>query len=110
MIKGIPVVLYERVPDGLDDFNAPVYKERPVTISDVLVSPSTADDIVNSTTLYGKKAVYTLAIPKGDLHNWEDSIVEFFGQRFRTFGPMVMGIEENIPLRWNGKIQAEAYG
>lgn len=110
MIKGIPVTLYERSQTGVDSFGAPIYAETPVTVQNVLVSPSTTDDIVNSTSLYGKKAVYQLAIPKGDQHIWEDSTVEFFGRKWRTFGFMTKGIEENIPLDWNGKIQVEAYG
>lgn len=109
MIKGIPVVLYERKLTGYDDFNAPIYKETATTVQNVLVSPSSSEDVIESTSLYGKKAVYTLAIPKGDQHVWEDSVVEFFGRKWKTFGFMVQGIEANIPLDWNGKIQVEAY-
>lgn len=108
-IRGVPVILYERKHTGYDDFNAPAYKEVPVTVQNVLISPSSTDDIVNSVSLYGKKAVYQLAIPKGDAHCWEDSVVEFFGRKWKTFGFMTMGIEENIPLDWNGKIQVEVY-
>lgn len=41
--------------------------------------------------LYGKHAVYELCIPKGDSHDREDKTVEFFGQKWRTFG---------FPLKW----------
>lgn len=110
MIQGVDVILYEKRRVGTDDFGVPVYTETPVRIENVLVCPASSDDIQLSTQIYGKRAAYTLAVPKGDLHKWEDSKVEFFGRIWRTFGWMTKGIEENIPLAWNGKIQVELYG
>ena len=109
-IHGIPVILYEKTETGKDAFGAPVYEEKPVIVENVLVYPATADDITTSTDLYGKKAVYTLGIPKGDGHKWEDSTIEFFAHKFRSFGPAQQGIEDLIPLEWNKKIMVEAYG
>ena len=51
--------------------------------------------------------LYTIAVPKGDNHEWTDKIVEFFGRKFRTVGFAEQGIEENIPLLWHKKIRAE---
>lgn len=110
MIKGISVILYIKQQTGVDAFNRPVYKELPEIVENVLVAPSSSDEIVNSQELHGKKAVYTLAIPKGDVHNWEDSVVEFFGKKWKTFGFPTEGIEENIPLSWNKKVMVEVYG
>lgn len=110
MIKGITVRLCIREQTGVDAFNAPVFTENWEDVENVLVAPSTSDDITTSQDLYGKKAVYTMAIPKGDDHNWEDTLVEFFDQRFRTFGFAYQGIEDNIPLDWNKKIMVERYG
>lgn len=110
MIKGISVTLIERIEVGKDAFNTPIYEERKSVIENVLVSPTSQDDIINQMNLTGKKAVYTLAIPKGDNHIWEDSYVEFFGERFHVFTPMVKGIDEMIPLSWNGKVMVEKYG
>lgn len=110
MIKGISVTLIERIEVGKDEFNSPIYKESRSVIENVLVSPTSQDEIINQMNLTGKKAVYTLAIPKGDNHVWEDSYVEFFKERFHVFTPMVKGIEEMIPLSWNGKVMVERYG
>lgn len=110
MIKGITVILYEKTQIGTDAFNRPIYDEKEVEVENVLVAPSTSDDIVTSQDLYGKKAVYTLAIPKGDMHNWLDAKVKFFGQEWKTFGFPLQGIEENIPLDWNKKVMVERYG
>ena len=70
MIKGIPVVLYERTEIGRDEFDHPVYEEHPVTVENVLVAPASTTEILDAVHLYGKKAVYNIAIPKGDEHEY----------------------------------------
>ena len=109
MIKGITVTLVVKEKVGEDDFRAPIYATTEVEVENVLVVPASSDDIVTSQDLYGKKAVYTLAIPKGDTHNWEDATVRFFGQKWKAFGIPLEGIEENIPLSWNKKVMVERY-
>ena len=110
MIKGITVIVKKKVRIGTDRFNHAIYDFENESVENVLVAPSSSDDVVSAQDLYGKKAVYTLAIPKGDAHNWEDTIVEFFGKQWKTFGFPLEGIEENIPLDWNKKVMVERYG
>ena len=109
MIRGIPVTLYERTQTGIDAANRPIYEETPVMVDNVLVGAPTSDDVVNEFNLSGKRIAYTLGIPKGDTHDWTDRTVEFWGSKFRTVGIPTQGIEENIPLDWNMKVQVEAY-
>lgn len=109
-ITGTTVILYEKVQTGVDGFNHPIYTETPITVDNVLIGEPSSDDIADSVNLYGKKIVYMLGIPKGDSHNWEDSAVEFFGERYKTFGYTIQGIESNIPLSWHKKIRVERYG
>jgi hypothetical protein len=109
-IKGISVILKVKTQTGTDGFNAPVHSYTDEIVENVLVAPSSSEDIVTAENLYGKKAVYTLAIPKGDQHDWLDAEVEFFGAKWRTFGFPVEGIEENIPLQWHKKVMVERYG
>lgn len=108
-IKGITVRLYEKTQTGVDGFNRPIYKETPVDVDNVLVAPTSSTDIINTTDLTGKTAVYTLAIPKGDSHNWMDAKVEFFGEMWQTFGFPIMGIDALVPLEWNMKVMVERY-
>lgn len=108
-IRGIKVKLITREQIDTDPFGAPVYKTASVDVDNVLISPATGTEVVEKQSLYGKKAVYNLGIPKGDKHEWEDAEVEFFGKRWRVFGPVLEGIEENIPLRWNKKVTVERY-
>ena len=109
-IKGITVTLINKRETGKDPFGSPIYEDVEALVDNVLVSPTSSDDIVNQLNLTGKKAVYTLAIPKGDAHKWEDQEVRFFGKRWRVFGFVTQGIEELIPLDWNKKVMVERYG
>jgi hypothetical protein len=108
-IKGTTITLIDRIEVGRDPFGAPIYEDIEIEVSNVLVSPTLSDDIVNQHTLTGRKAVYTLAIPKGDTHDWEDREVRFFGKRWRVFGMPLEGIEQLIPLGWNKKVEVERY-
>lgn len=105
MLKGIDITLYTKKQTGEDGFHDPIYKETPVTVHNVLVGEPSADEITTELQLTGRRLAYTLAIPKGDTHNWDDAKVEFFGQIFRTCGGVVQGIESMIPLCWNKKVQ-----
>lgn len=95
---------------GVDGFNNPVYTETPVEVENVLVTPVNTTEIVDNIQLNGKRQEYELCIPKGDNHIWEDRIVEFFGQKWRTFGIPLEYIEENLPLSWNKKVKVKRYG
>ena len=108
-MRGITVTLWQKMQTGEDPFGDPVYEDMPVRVENVLVAPASGDDIVEQLQLYGKHAVYTLGIPKGDTHDWRDAKVSFFGQDFRTFGPPMQGIDDLIPLQWNTKVMVERY-
>lgn len=108
-IRGITVILYEKTQTGENPLGEPIYEENPVEVENVLVSPASGSDLPEATNLDGRKAVYTLAIPKGDNHKWENSRVTFFGSDWKTFGFTYGGIDELIPLDWNKKIQVERY-
>ena len=109
-IKGITVTLINKAETGKDPFGKPIYGDVEVLVDNVLVSPTSSDDVVNQLNLTGKKAVYTLAIPKGDTHIWEDQEVRFFNDRWRVFGIPLQGIDHLIPLDWNKKVMVEQYG
>lgn len=108
-IKGITIILYEKVQTGEDGFHHPVYEEKPVEVEDVLVSPTSTTDITGNTNLSGKKTVYTMAIPKGDTHEWEGRTVEFWGKKWKVVGIPLEGIDELLPLKWNKKVTVERY-
>lgn len=108
-IKGVPVVLIDRRVTGRDSFGHPKTEDVEITVENVLIAPASTEDITNQINLTGKKAVYTLAIPKGDTNHWENREVHFFGQRWRTIGLPLEGLDHLIPLEWNRKVQVERY-
>lgn len=112
MIKGITIYLKETSDGGTDPFGMPVEGEPTlIPIDDVLVGEPSTDDVTSALSLYGKKVSYTIAIPKGDTHDWVNKEVvlpEPFGGTYRTVGIPTAGIETNIPLRWNKKVRLES--
>lgn len=110
IMRGITITLLVRTQTGTDKLNRPVYQTETVTVDDVLVGEPTADDISNAQVMFGKRAAYCMAIPKGDTHIWEDTEVILpapFAGHYKTIGYPTAGIEANIPLRWNKKVLIE---
>lgn len=113
-LHGIPVILTIRTQTGVNAFHEPIYEETTEVVENVLVSPSEsgasgAGEVADELNLTGKQLYYTLAIPKGDTHDWTDTYVEFFGKKFRTVGAPTEGIEDLIPLEWNKKVRVTRY-
>ncbi len=111
-IKGVRVLLTQKTQAGVDELKAPVYTETQVAVENVLVGQPTSEDAATAWNLYGKRIAYTLAIPKGDAHNWTDTTVTLpapFQGVYKTVGFPTAWIEENIPLDWNMKVQVERY-
>lgn len=109
-IQGIPVTLYERTLAGTDGFGRAVYTETAVTVEDVLVAPAADTEIPTVTDPEGRKAVYQIAIPKGDVHQWEGRKVRFFDTDWQVIGLGKRGIDDLLPLRWNEIWLVARYG
>ncbi|HAB93969.1 MAG TPA: hypothetical protein DCF49_04250 [Lachnospiraceae bacterium] len=109
MIKGTTVTLYEKTQAGTDPFGHAIYVRVPATVENVLVAQPSGQERVDEKNLTGRSIDYVLGIPKGDTHNWEDQIVEFFGHKFQTFGIPEEGIEDNVPGPWHKKVKCERY-
>lgn len=110
MIKGMTVQLAVKTQTGTDTLNAPVYSTELVDVENVLVGQPTTEQITDSVNLYGKKLVYMLGIPRGDTHDWTDTEVYIRGEKFRTFGLPIRGVDDNIPGPWNQNVRVERYG
>lgn len=107
-IHGITVTLHELTLDSYNAFNEAVYVPTLTSVDNVIVAPASEQEILDTINLTGRKAVYTLGIPKGDTHVWTNTIVEFFGRKWRTIGEPIEGIEDMIPLAWNKKVRCES--
>lgn len=106
--SGISITLYNKVLAGTDGFDRPIYREEAETVENVLVGEPSSQEIIDTLNLTGKRAAYTLGIPKGDTHVWTDRKVEFNGEIYRVIGKPTQGIEALIPLDWNKKCMVES--
>lgn len=109
-LVGQTIRLFDKIQTGTDAFKAPIYEETAIDVENVLICPVSAEDIAESLQLYGKRAVYELHIPKTDANQWENRIVEFYGQRWQTFGIPLQWMEALTPGPWNRKVKVERYG
>lgn len=108
-MKGVTVTLHKKTQTGTDDFGAPIYSDSTILVDNVLIGEPTSEQIMQELNMHGKRLAYVLGIPKGDTHVWTDTEVEFFGQKFRTYGEPTQGIDYLIPLAWNKKVKVEHY-
>lgn len=106
-MKSITVQLAVKTKTGTDPFGAPIETEKLVDIPGCLVGQPTSDDISQALEMYGKRIAYVVGIPKGDTHKWADTDVIIWGDRYRTIGYPMTGIQENIPLSWGKNVKVE---
>lgn len=109
-MKTVTVTLKAKTQTGTNDFGEPIYTIQDIPVDGVLVGEPSSTDIQNVITTYGKRISYTLAIPKGDVNNWDDAEVELpapWSATYHVIGEPTQGIDENIPLRWNKKVHLE---
>lgn len=76
-------------------------------VQNVLIGQAVTAESQPLSSFRGRMIAYTLGIPRGDPHTWVDSVVEFFGERFRTLGFPERGIAENIPAPWDRNVHIE---
>lgn len=108
-MRGVTITLWEAHQAGTNEIGEAIMVETPVEVDNVLIAPASSEEILDAVNLYGRKAVYTLGIPKGDAHDWENRKVTFFGEDWRVFGIPLEGLEHLIPLSWNKKVMVERY-
>lgn len=109
IIKGQVVKLHEKTIIGHDPFGAELYSEQIIDVDNVICEPASNDDVLSELQMTGKHVVYILHIPKGDTHNWKDSVIEFNGDTWKTFGDCLVWDETMTPLEWNKKVKVERY-
>lgn len=93
-----------------DPFGTPIEETTFVDVPGCLVGQPSTDEIAQTMEMYGKQLAYVIGVPKGDTHNWIDTDVIMFGERFKTIGHPMTGIQENIPLDWGMNVKVERYG
>lgn len=108
MLKGTTVILHVKTKTGEDGFGRETYEDSTVEVENVLIGQPSEADVISANQM-GKTISYTIGIPKGDTHVWEDTEVEFWGRKWRTVGAPVRGIDGLVPLSWDQNVQVEVY-
>lgn len=112
-IKGETIEFLFKTITGRDPFGAPIVEESWEKIENVLIAPVSDEDYKRSLELYGKKAVYVLALPKNfknaDTASLINTKVRFWDAEYMTIGTGTKGIESLVPGEWNFKIEVEGY-
>lgn len=108
-MKGESVVLISKTKTGVDPFGNDTYAEEEIIVNDVLIGTPNTDDEAFTTNIEGKKLTFVLGIPKGDTHNWKDTIVKIRGEKYKTYGFPLTQTAENVPGRWNTQVKVERY-
>lgn len=108
-IKGRTIILYETEEAGEDDFGQPIMVENPVEVANVIIEPASNDAIVSELEVNGKHIAYVLHIPKNDNHDWQDKTVEFYDEKWKTYGDIQIYDVDMTPLSWNKKVKVERY-
>jgi hypothetical protein len=109
MIRGMTIQIVVKTQTGTDPFGAPIYSETEEDVNNILVGQPTTEDYATTLQLTGKHIAYVLGIPKGDTHDWVNTDVIIWGERFRTIGLPQTGIQDNIPLQWGQNVKVERY-
>lgn len=109
MIKGETVTLLVETQSDTDPFGSPIYTTQNVDVKNVIVGSPSSDSAVAELNLFGKRIAFTLGIPKGDTHDWNDKIVIIRGARYRTYGFPLTQTDANVPGMWNTQVKVEKY-
>lgn len=104
----INVDLLVKTKTGENAFGEPVFSSEWISVSGCLVAPMSEQEILETWNLTGRKAIYQIAVPKGDTHSWTNTLVKFFGETWRTISEPIQGIDALIPLGWNKKVKVES--
>ena len=109
-MKTVTVQLVQKTQTGTDPFGAPIYTETLIDVPGCLVGQPSTDEVNQTMQLFGKMIASVVGVPNGDTHSWVDTDVIIWGERFKTIGYPMTGIQENIPLKWGQNVKVERYG
>lgn len=108
-MRGLTVSLRVRTLAGTDSSGGPVWTDTFETVDNVLIGEPGAEGISDDAGIYGRRQVFLLGIPKGDVHNWMNRHVSWTGPQGTvygiTFGFPITGVERLIPTPWHMKVR-----
>lgn len=106
-MRGENVTVITATPTGVDEFNNPTHTRTELTVTDVLVAPTTTNDLTGSTRPDGKTTTLTLHFPKTFTGRLAGALVRVRGVEYRVVGNPVAYQTANTPTRWNRPVELE---
>jgi len=102
VISGEMVTVFAYAEVGRDDMNTPIYAWAPEqTVGNVLVGPSSTDDLDGSTRPEGVEVVLALHWPKTYTGSLRGKLVEVRGTQYAVVGDPQPYTAANTPGAWN---------
>ena len=101
MIRGTDVAVIRRTVDSRDDMGEPVFSESRETVGNVLVAPSSTDEMDETNRMFGITCDLTLHFPKSYTASLEGCAVDVGGTLYRVLGDPQPYMVGNTPTPWN---------
>ncbi|MBQ9002192.1 MAG: hypothetical protein IJ087_10095 [Eggerthellaceae bacterium] len=105
MISGMSVSVLRRVMSGRDEMGEPVFATSTETVGNVLVAPSSTDEMDETNRAFGVTCELTLHFPKSYTASLEGCAVEVRGVEYRVLGDPQPYMPENTPTPWNRSVK-----
>lgn len=105
MLRGETVGVVKRTPAGQNPFGAPVLSEEVVAVSNVLVAPGAATDVIDSNRPAGAKVAFTCYFPKTFTDDLRGCAVRVRGQQLEVIGDPQPYPDVLTPGAWNRVVE-----
>ncbi len=110
LFEGVSVEVMRPIEGELDDMGEPTTTWETETVENVLVAPSTTEDL-EATRPDGARVSVTFHFPKTYTKPLRGCMVIYNQNKYRIIGSPVPYMEQNTPGQWNYPALAEAvYG
>ena len=107
LLEGETVVVIHRAEVGRGAGNTPIYTEVEEAVDDVLVSPASTSDVIESNRPDGTELVYRLDFPKTWTRSLRGCRVRVRGEEFHVAGDPRPFLGSLTPGRWNRPVNVE---
>lgn len=105
MISGTTVTVTRRVMTGRDEMGEPVFSTQSESVGNVLVAPSSTDEMDETNRAYGVTCELTLHFPKDYTQSLEGCTVAVYGGTYRVLGDPQPYMAANTPTPWNRPVK-----
>lgn len=99
-MHGEKVVIKQRIQDGTDDLNNPIWRYSDIDVENVLVAPGASQDAIDSTRPDGVTVKYTLYFPKTFSGRLEHSKIVVRDETLDVVGSPRHFDSVNCPTEW----------